>query len=183
MKETKENLLNLSHLEVILNKLHKLYTDDDEKEIVAILSVDIATMNPRNSGKSKLIAYEIQPSNPQYKSQIDHVKLTETCHFRKVHEIIKKGKNAKFDIKMFATDSDSKTNKLHTDFFNYLEEYIGTFEQKVEAMKYYGKESISVPFYLLKNLIVLIISIFSFVSKHLGSPRQEHPKLGRGLLT
>ena len=82
------------------------------------------------------IAYEIQPSNTQYKSQIVRVKLIESSHFKKedldeAHEIIEKGNKAKFDIKMFATDADSKTNKLHTDFFNYLEEYIGTFEQKI----------------------------------------------------
>lgn len=72
--ETKSNLLNLPQLDIILKKLHRMYTDDDQEKIVAILSADIATMNPKNTGASGFVAYGLQPSNPRYKSHIVHVK-------------------------------------------------------------------------------------------------------------
>lgn len=41
---------------------------------------------------------------------------------------------------MITTDADPKTNKMHTDFFNFLDKLNGTFEQKIDKMRDYKKE-------------------------------------------
>lgn len=38
------------------------------------------------------------------------------------------------------TDADNITTQMHTDFFDFLHKTPGTFKQKLEKMKEYGKE-------------------------------------------
>ena len=145
IKTTKENLLNLSQLEIILNKLHKIYTDNDNEQINASLAVDAATMNPRRTGKSGFVAYQLQPFKKNQKTAIVHVDLNKNSRFDSktidvAHEIAEVGQKANFNIQILATDADSKTNKIHREFFNYLHSTNGSFEDKLEKMKNYEKE-------------------------------------------
>lgn len=103
-------------------------------------------MNQCGTGKSGCVAYQIQPVKPGCKSCIIHISLNETSRFTlalidDAHSIIKSGEEAKFDIKMLTTDAPTtKRIQMHTDFFDFLHKTPGTFEQKLEKMKEYGKE-------------------------------------------
>lgn len=70
MKETKNNLLNLSQLKVILDKLHDIYTDDKNEEIPSVLAVDAAAMKPNSDGKKAFFGFEIQPVNLNHKKKL-----------------------------------------------------------------------------------------------------------------
>ena len=145
LNSTKENLLNIKQIKVILDQLHKLYTHDDNQKIPAVLAADGATMNPRKTGNSGFIAYQLQPTDRDLKDSIVHVSLKKNSHFddvsiSKAHEIADIAKNSNFDIFMLATDADTKTNKMHKNFYDFLMKIPGTFENKLEKMKEYGKE-------------------------------------------
>ena len=61
MNQTKENLLNIEQLQIILNKIHQIYTKDDNEIITSVLSCDAATMNPVKTGHKGFFAYNMQP--------------------------------------------------------------------------------------------------------------------------
>ena len=140
-------------MEIILTKLHRKSTSEDNEMITAKLLADIVTMNPRKTGKSGFVSYWIYLNRPKYGSQ-----NTNDSHFKKEdlhngHVIVEKSKECRFDIKYFATDADSKINQLRSNFYYYLQNYIGTFEQKIYKMPEYGREFlISVLLHLLKAL-------------------------------
>lgn len=70
IKETKNNLLNLSQLKIILDRLHEIYTSDKDEIIPSVLAVDAAAMRPNSDGKKAFIGYEIQPMKPEYKKKL-----------------------------------------------------------------------------------------------------------------
>lgn len=40
LKSTNDNLLNISQLKILLDKIHKIYTTNDDEVIPSILSID-----------------------------------------------------------------------------------------------------------------------------------------------
>lgn len=158
MNQTKENLLNIEQLQIILNKIHQIYTKDDTEIITSVLSCDAATMNPVKTGQKGFFAYNMQPIHPDYQSKIVHIELKDNGRFdeniiSKAIEIIKIAEKSYFDVINFATDADSKTNPMHRQFYNFLIGIEGDFDTKVERMdEYEGENLISDPLHLYKSM-------------------------------
>lgn len=93
--------------------------DENQKpyEKKNIINSFTSQVNPRKTGNSGFIAYQLQPTDRDLKDSIVHVSLKKNSHFddvsiSKAHEIADIAKNSNFDIFMFATDADTKTNKM-----------------------------------------------------------------------
>ena len=137
-------MLNISQLKVLFEKIHKLYTSDDDEEIVSVLSIDGASMNPNNGGKNGLIGYLVQPLKDGYHSQMAHIQLNEKCRFNQetldtIKPIKEAANDANIKIIGFATDADPKTNQIHKKFYDFIEKF-DSFDVIIVEIKNYKDE-------------------------------------------
>lgn len=97
MNQTKENLLNIDQLQVILDKIHQIYTKDDNEIINSALLCETTMMSL------------FLPIINRY------FQCFEWNIINKVIEIIKIEEKSNFEVINIATDADSK-NEMHLKF-------------------------------------------------------------------
>ena len=87
MKIKKDNLLNQNQLEFLLHELHKEYSKDENKPIVAASKPNAATIDPRDQGSTALFVFDAQPLNGQLRSNVVFAKANKNGRANK--EIMK----------------------------------------------------------------------------------------------
>lgn len=121
VKNKEENLLNQNQIKYLLEELRNEMAKDENEPIVAAIAFDAATIDPRDQGSNGLFVFNFQPLNGSKRTRIVNVETRDNGKaddgiLERAREIQKIGEELNIIIRFVASDSDSKTNKLHTNF-------------------------------------------------------------------
>lgn len=157
LKSTKNNLLNLSQIKILLEKIHKIYTTNDDEIIPSVLSADGAAMNPNRGGANGFIGFELQPTKAEYKPMMVYVQENENCRFNQktlniATEIGNTAPAANFKIFGFATDADPKTNGIHKSFYEMFQKSQSFDDIIMEMKNFTGQFPIADLLHLVKAM-------------------------------
>lgn len=165
IKNKEENLLNKNQIKFLLEELRNEMVKDENEPIVAAIAFDAATIDPRNQGSNGLFVFNFQPLNGSQRTSIVNVDTRDNGRvddgiIQRAKEIQKIAEELNIFVRFVASDSDSKTNQLHTNFRNYLNKFQGnTFGQLIEYIdKYTEMIPMSDWLHLCKNLRSRFIS-------------------------
>ena len=165
VKNKEENLLNQNQIKYLLEELRNEMAKDENEPIVAAIAFDAATIDPRDQGSNGLFVFNFQPLDGSKRTRIVNVETRDNGKaddgiLERAREIQKIGEELNIIIRFVASDSDSKTNKLHTNFKNYLDKFQGSsFDQLIIYIDSYTEMiPISDWLHLCKNLRSRFIS-------------------------
>lgn len=137
----KENLLNSEQIKVLLSEFrNELFSS---KDIYATLAYDSATVDAENSRDNNLFVFNMQPIDGTIQSQILQIAQNSTGRTDEqikqiINNIIEEGEKQKIHFLFVASDGESGTNKVHSDFFAFVESLNTTdFDEIVEAVRSY----------------------------------------------
>ena len=141
LHSTKENLLNSGQIKILLSEFRTEL--DSSKDIYATLAYDSATVDAENSRDNNLFVFNLQPLDGTVQSQI--LQITQNATGRTdeqirqiINNIIEEGEKQNIHFLFVASDGESGTNKIHSDFFAFVESLNTTnFDEIIEALKSY----------------------------------------------
>ena len=112
-------------------------TKDENEPIVACITFDAATIDPRNQSSNGFFVFNIGLLDGSNKTKVVNLETRDNGRYdygiiERANEIQKIGEELNIIFRFVAIDSDTKTNKFHTKFRNFIDRFQGnTFEQLI----------------------------------------------------
>lgn len=124
LSSTKENLLNSGQIKVLLNEFRNELSSS--KEIYATLAYDSATVDAENGIDNNIFVFNMQPLDGTIQSQIlqisqNSTRRTDESIKQIINNVIEEGEKHGIHFLFVATDGETGTNKVHSDFFSFIE--------------------------------------------------------------
>ena len=159
VKNKQDNLLNKDQIEYLLEELRGEMSKKENEPIVATIAFDAATIDPRNQGLNGIFVFNYQPLDGSKPTKVINLETRDNGRadqgiIDRAKEIEELAKDYNIIFRFVASDSDSKTNPLHTDFQNYIKDFEGdNFDALIEYIhNYQDMIPISDWLHLCKNL-------------------------------
>lgn len=144
-------------IKILLDKIHKIYTSNDDETIFSILSADAASMNRTHGGPNGFVGYELQPVKCVYPPKMVYVQERDNCRFNQesldiATEIVKAAPDANFKTIGFATDADPKTNGIHKSFYEQFQAFESIDDILMEMRNFQRQFPIADLLHLVKTM-------------------------------
>ena len=122
-KESQNNLLDSKQIKLILDEFKNEFNDG---KIYATIAYDSATVDPVDTNKSNLFVFNVQPLDYTKKSIICHITQNESGKTddsikKIIKQIVAAGEESGICFLFMATDGETGTNKIHTDFNKFVQ--------------------------------------------------------------
>lgn len=124
LKYERSNLLDSNQIQVLLDEFKNELSKDEE--VYATIAYYSATVDPGESNDSNLFVFNFQPLNGSIGSKI--VNITSNSSGRTdqsindvVDKVVEAGNSSNMHILFIATDGETGTNKLHSNFFDFIQ--------------------------------------------------------------